>query len=72
MEGLDSLFKTFYGYLTDIAYYIIAIKMATNIIKDYEASNWRDMFQDLIGGGFAFGALLSILKILDAVKGNIN
>lgn len=72
MSGLDDLFRTFFGYLTDIGYYIVAIKMASNLIKDYESNNYRDMFQDLIGGGFAYGALLSVLEILDSVKSKVN
>lgn len=71
MEGLETLFRTFFDKLTDIAMYIIAVKMATNLVKNYEAGNYRDMFQDLIGGGFAYGALLSVLKILDSVKASI-
>lgn len=69
--NIDNLFKLFFNSLCHVAKYIIAIKMATNIMKDYEAGNFRDMIQDFIGGGFAFGALMSIIEFLDSVSQSI-
>lgn len=68
MDALDNIFKMFFYSICDVAKWLFAIKMATNIIKDFEATNFRDMVQDLLMGGFAYGALYSIVGILDAVK----
>jgi hypothetical protein len=68
MDALDSVFKMFFYSLCNIAKWIFAIKMATNVIKDFEASNFRNMIQNLMMGGFAYGALYSIVTILDSVK----
>jgi hypothetical protein len=68
MDALDNVFEMFFYSLCNIAKWLFAIKMATNVIKDFEASNFRDMIQNLMVGGFAYGALFSIIKILDAVK----
>lgn len=68
MEALDGVLKMFYYGLCDAAKWLFAFKMATNLIKDYESSNLRDMIQDLMTGAFAYGALFSIVEILDSVK----
>lgn len=68
MNALDEVFKMFFYSLCDVAKWIFAIKMATNVIKDFESSNFRDMVQNLLIGAFAYGCLYSIINILDAVK----
>lgn len=68
MEQLDKVFELFFYSLCDVAKWIFAIKMATNLIKDFEANNTRTMIQNLVTGGFAYGALYSIIKILDSVE----
>jgi len=71
MGELDSVFKLFFYGICDVARWIFAIKMATNVIKDYESSNFRDMIQNLMLGAFAYASLYSIVDILDSVKDKI-
>lgn len=68
MGALDNVFKIFFYSICDVAKWIIAIKMATNVIKGFESSNLRDIIQDVLTGAFAYGVLYSIIDILDAVK----
>jgi hypothetical protein len=70
--GMDKLFEYFFNTVVHIGKYVIAVKMASNLMKDYEAGNFRDMIQDFIGGGFAFGALTFILEFLDKVSITMN
>jgi hypothetical protein len=69
MDQLDKVFEMFFYSLCNVAKWIFAIKMATNLIKDFEANNVRNLIQNLVTGGFAYGALYSIIKILDSVEG---
>lgn len=71
-DGMDKLFEIIFKTVIHVGKYIIAVKMATNLMKDYEAGNFRDMIQDFIGGGFAFGSLTYILQFLDTVSNTIN
>lgn len=68
MQALDNVFKIFFYSVCDIAKWIFAIKMASNIIKHAESSDLQSIIKDLITGGFAYGALYSIVSILDSVK----
>ena len=68
MEALDNVFKIFFYGVCDVAKWIFAIKMATNIIKHSESADIKSIINDLISGGFSYGALYSIISILDSVK----
>lgn len=68
MEGLDNLFKYFYYLICDIAKWIFAIRMATNILKSSESADIQGMIRILIAGGASYGALYMVVNILDSVK----
>lgn len=68
MDALDDVFKMFFYSMCDIAKYIIAIRMATNLIKQGESSDLQGIIKTLLNGSFTYGALYSVLSILDAVK----
>lgn len=68
MGQLDDLFKMFYYGICDIGKWIFAIRMATGIIKSAESFDMQSTIKILIGGGFSYGALYSIISVLDAVQ----
>lgn len=68
MEALDGVLKTFYYGICDMAKWLFAIKMASNLIKNMENCDIKTTIMDLANGAFSYGALYAIVGILDAVK----
>lgn len=68
MEGLDKVFKLFFYSMCDAAKWIFAIRMASNVIKSSESADYNGVFKSLMSGGISYGALYSIIMVLDSIK----
>lgn len=68
MNNLDDVFKMFYYSICDMAKWIFAIRMASEIIKDSNNSDIQGILRSVINGGVSYGALYAIISILDAVQ----
>lgn len=68
MDQLDGIFKMMYYSICDIAKWIFAIKMASDIIKDGNNSDIQGVIKSVIHGGLSYGCLYAIVNVLDAVQ----
>lgn len=69
MQALDGVFKDFFYMVCSSAKWIFAIKMATSIIKQSDGQDIEGIIKTLISGGFSYGALYSVVSVLDSIKG---
>lgn len=68
MDALDMVFKTFYYQICDIAKWIFAIKMASDIIKNGNNGDMSGVIKTLIGGGIGYASLYAVISVLDSVQ----
>lgn len=70
MDQLDTIFKLFYYQICNIAKWIFAIKMASEIIKNNNNGDMAGSIKTLINGGIAYASLYAIISILDTIQAN--
>lgn len=68
MQQLDEIFKMFFYSVCDIAKWVFAVKMASDIIKNGNSSDIEGIIKSLIYGGISYGCLYSIVSVLDAIQ----
>lgn len=68
MDGLNAVFENFYYQFCEVAKWIFAIKMGSDIVKSGTNGEFDDLFRGVFAGGVGYGCLYSIVKILDSVQ----
>lgn len=68
MDQLDAIMQTFYYQICDVAKWLFAIRIASDIIKNANNGDVVSSIKTLINGGAAYGALYSVVSVLDSVQ----
>lgn len=72
MDKLDEVFKMFYYAICDMAKWVFAIRMASDIIKNGNESDIQGILKSVIQGGISYGALYSIVSVLESIQSKFN
>jgi hypothetical protein len=68
MNQLDEIFKMFFYSFCDLAKWVFAIKMASDIIKNGNNSDVEGIIKSLMNGGISYGCLYAIVEVLDSIQ----
>lgn len=68
MDALNGVFEMFFYQFCNVAKWIFAIRMASDVIKKGNDSDFQGIIQSVLGGGFGYGCLYAVVRILDSVQ----
>lgn len=69
MNQLDEVFKMFFYSICDMAKWVFAVKMASDIIKNGNNNDVEGIIKSLIYGGIGYGCLYAVVGVLDSIQG---
>lgn len=68
MDNLNSVLETFFYQFCDIAKWIFAIRMASDIIKRGNDGDIEGIIKGILYGSVGYGGLYSLVGILDSIQ----
>jgi len=71
MEGLNAVFEGFFYKFCDVAKWIFAFRMASDVIKKSNEGNFMGALKSIGSGGLAYGCLYSIVYVLNLIQDTI-
>jgi hypothetical protein len=71
MDKLNSVFETFFYQFCDVSKWIFAFRIASDVIKKGNESDFQGALKAVGNGGLGYGCLYSIVYILNTVQSTI-
>jgi hypothetical protein len=71
LGDLNEVFQKFFYQFCDIAKWIFAFRMASDVIKRGNESDFMGALKSIGGGGLGYGCLYSIVYVLNTVQSTI-
>lgn len=68
MEELNTVLKTLYDGICNIAMWIFAIRMVADVLRAGTNADIEETIKSLINGGVSYGSLYAIVRVLESVK----
>lgn len=72
MDGLNGVFEEFFYKFCDVAKWIFAFRMASDVIKKGNESDFMGALKSIGGGGIGYGCLYSIVYVLNLIQGSVS
>jgi hypothetical protein len=71
MDGLNVVFEKFFYQFCDVAKWIFAFRMASDVIKKGNESDFMGALKSIGGGGIGYGCLYSIVYVLNLIQDSV-
>ena len=68
MENLNAVLEMIFLQFCNVAKYIFAIRIASDVIKRSNENDIQGVIHAVISGGIGYGCLYAITSVLDAVQ----
>jgi len=72
MDGLNTVFEKFFYQFCDVAKWIFAFRMASDVIKKGNESDFMGALKSIGSGGLGYGCLYSIVYVLNLIQDTIS
>lgn len=71
MEALDTILQNFFNQFCNIAKWVFAFRMASDVIKRGNEGDWQSALKAMGNGLIGYGCLYSIVYFLNLVQSTI-